>query len=215
LAASSKRFGLAADCTRSAAAAPTWSAHTVLAEQVMRDRSLSAYFAGWPGPWEFASAEATAERLRRAGFIEIDTGIEAAPTTFASETDYREFVTTVIYRPHLEPLPSPELKQHFIDSVTRLAAEGDPPFTARLLAPEYQRAKTMTHPSIVQPAEYARYSPEKMARRRFFESPRLLLGSMRSSPASTTHSTLMPARTRSITCWKAAAASSSKAVSSR
>ena len=100
-----------------------------LAEHVMRDRQLSAYFAGWPGPWEFASAEATAERLRRAGFVEIDTGIEAAPTTFASETDYREFVTTVIYRPHLEPLPSPELKQHFIDSVTRLAAEDDPPFT--------------------------------------------------------------------------------------
>jgi trans-aconitate 2-methyltransferase len=100
-----------------------------LAEQVMRAPQFSACFAGWPGPWEFASAETTAERLQSAGFININTGIEAAPTTFASESDYREFVTTVIYRPHLERLPSPELKQHFIDGVTRLAADDDPPFT--------------------------------------------------------------------------------------
>jgi trans-aconitate methyltransferase len=100
-----------------------------LAEQVMRRPAFAAIFAGWPRPWELASPEMTARRLREAGFTRIHTDIEAAPTTFASEGHYREFVTTVIYHPHLERLPSPELKQQFIDSITGLAAADDPPFT--------------------------------------------------------------------------------------
>jgi trans-aconitate 2-methyltransferase len=100
-----------------------------LAEQVMRDRPFAVFFADWRGPWEFASAGTTAERLRDAGFTDVDTDLEPAPTTFATGADYREFVTTVIYHPHLERLPSPDLKQYFIDHVTALAAGEDPPFT--------------------------------------------------------------------------------------
>ena len=54
--------------------------------------------------------------------------LEAAPTSFASEDDYREFVTTVIYHPHLARLPEP-LQRHFIDEVTRRAAQQPEPFT--------------------------------------------------------------------------------------
>ena len=68
-------------------------------------------------------------RLRAAGFVDIDTNLEEAPTTLATEADYREFVTTVIYHPHLERLPSAELKQAFIDRVTALSSQEDPPFT--------------------------------------------------------------------------------------
>ena len=100
-----------------------------LAEQVMHAPPFAPFFANWPGPWEFASAEATAERLRGAGFVDIDTNLEEAPTTLASEEDYREFVTTVIYHPHLERLPSAGLKQAFLDQVTGLSADDDPPFT--------------------------------------------------------------------------------------
>jgi trans-aconitate methyltransferase len=35
-----------------------------LAEQVMCDRPFAAFFADWRGPWEFASADTTAERLQ-------------------------------------------------------------------------------------------------------------------------------------------------------
>lgn len=100
-----------------------------LAERVMHEPAFRSHFAGWPGPWEFADAGTTADRLRRAGFIDVETGLEAAPTTLASEADYREFVTTVIYHPHLERLPSADLKQAFLDRVTALAAADDPPFT--------------------------------------------------------------------------------------
>ena len=100
-----------------------------LAERVMRAEPFRAYFSGWPGPWEFADAVTTADRLRAVGFTDVDTGLEEAPTTLASETDYREFVTTVIYHPHLERLPNAGLKQAFIDRVTALAAKDTPPFT--------------------------------------------------------------------------------------
>jgi trans-aconitate methyltransferase len=100
-----------------------------LAGRVMHAPPFRPYFADWPGPWQFATAEATADRLRTAGFTDVDTSLEDAPTTLASEEDYREFVTTVIYHPHLERLPSAELKNAFIDRVTALAAAGDPPFT--------------------------------------------------------------------------------------
>jgi len=100
-----------------------------LAEQVMYSDRFAPYFGEWPGPWEFATAEITADRLRTAGFIDIETSLEEAPTTLATEADYREFVTTVIYHPHLERLPEPALKQAFIDRVTELSAAEPVPFT--------------------------------------------------------------------------------------
>ena len=100
-----------------------------LAEQLMHAEPFAEYFGDWPGPWEFANAEVTAERLHRAGFTEVVTSLEEAPTTLASEADYREFVTTVIYHAHLERLPKASLKQAFIDRVTELSAREDPPFT--------------------------------------------------------------------------------------
>ena len=100
-----------------------------LAEQVMHAAPFATYFASWPGPWEFANAEVTAERLAKAGFVAVETSIEEASTTLATEEDYREFVTTVIYHPHLEKLPDPGLKQAFIDRVTELAAREPVPFT--------------------------------------------------------------------------------------
>jgi trans-aconitate methyltransferase len=100
-----------------------------LAAQVMSTPAFKRYFDDWPGPWEYAYAEVTADRLKAAGFVDIDTGLEETPTTLATEADYREFVTTVIYHPHLDRLPTAELKQTFIDRVTELAAIEPLPFT--------------------------------------------------------------------------------------
>jgi trans-aconitate methyltransferase len=100
-----------------------------LADEVMRREPLAAYFAEWTGVWEFASANTTAERLRRAGFIDIHTSLEPAPTTLEDEASYREFVTTVIYNRHLAMLPDESLRALFIDEVTTRAARQDSPFT--------------------------------------------------------------------------------------
>ncbi len=98
-----------------------------LAEQVMAEARFASYFAGWPGPWNFASADETAARLRGAGFVDVVTSLEPAPTTFDSEAEYRAFVTTVIYHPHLGRLPQ-ALHTGFLDAVISLAARQSTPF---------------------------------------------------------------------------------------
>ena len=104
------RCGRAAGSSRSAAAAPTCAEAHALAETVMHREPFAPYFDGWDGVWEFATPEVTADRLRAAGFVDIATNLEAAPTTLADEASYREFVTTVIYNPHLARLPDPALR---------------------------------------------------------------------------------------------------------
>ena len=108
---------------------PNLAGAHALAEDVMRSAPFASYFADWTGIWEFATADLTAERLRRAGFTDVCTNIEPAPTTLADETSYREFVTTVIYNSHLARLPEGSLRARFVDEVTLRAARQDPPFT--------------------------------------------------------------------------------------
>ena len=86
--------------------------------------TLTGYVGGKP-----AKPAPAAERLRLAGFSDIDTNLEEAMTTLATEADYREFVTTVIFHPYLAMLPDAALKQDFIDRVTEDSAKQDSPFT--------------------------------------------------------------------------------------
>lgn len=102
-------------------------AHRV-AEDVMRSAAFEQYYLDWSPLWEYSTPDLAADRLRRAGFVDVTTSLEPAPTTLADEASYREFVTTVIYNPHLAPLPA-DLRARFIDEVTARAAAQDPPFT--------------------------------------------------------------------------------------
>lgn len=108
---------------------PNLAAARRLAEDVMCREPFAAHFRDWSGVWEYSSAELAAERLHAAGFVDVATSLEPAPTTLVDEASYREFVTTVIYNTHLERLPDAALRASFIDQVTALAAAQDPPFT--------------------------------------------------------------------------------------
>lgn len=99
-----------------------------LAETVMARAEFAPYFAGWPGVWQFASVDETTARLAQAGLTDLDVWLEPAPTTLATADDYRAFVTTVIYHPHLARVPD-GLHAAFIDAVTALAAGTSPPFS--------------------------------------------------------------------------------------
>lgn len=99
-----------------------------MAEDVMRQPPFAPYFADWKGVWQFATADQTRLRLEAAGFDDVDAALEPATTTLATEADYREFVTTVIYHPHLDRLPA-ALRPPFVDEVTARAAAASPPFT--------------------------------------------------------------------------------------
>jgi trans-aconitate 2-methyltransferase len=100
-----------------------------LAEEVMDSAPFAPYFLKWKGVWEFSTPDVASRRLHAAGFVDVNTSLEPAPTTFVDEASYREFVTTVIYNPHLALLPEGAPRQQFIDEITVRAAQQDPPFT--------------------------------------------------------------------------------------
>jgi trans-aconitate methyltransferase len=86
-------------------------AFRVAADEVAAERPFGSHFEGWQRPWNYATAEETAERLARAGFASVKTWLE--PKRVYPQ---RLFVETVCLLRHLEPLP-PELRHPFVDRV--------------------------------------------------------------------------------------------------
>jgi trans-aconitate 2-methyltransferase len=86
------------------------------------------YFVGYRSPWEYSDAETAANRLRHAGFEQIETGLEEAPTEFPNAQEFQQFVESVILRNHLERIPDHRVRQQFLARLTQQFAEDDPPF---------------------------------------------------------------------------------------
>ena len=59
--------------------------------------------AGWPGPWHFASPEATAARLERLGFADVWTWRQEVRV---EPEDPREYLATVVLGSHLPRVPA-------------------------------------------------------------------------------------------------------------
>jgi trans-aconitate 2-methyltransferase len=83
------------------------------AREVASKSPYAEHLADWAGPWNFAGAEETAERLERAGFADIRTWLEPYPIT---PPDPPAFLRAVCLGPHLELLPA-ELRDGFVDAV--------------------------------------------------------------------------------------------------
>jgi trans-aconitate 2-methyltransferase len=104
--------------------------------RLLRDRvdALSAtskfarYFEGFREPWLFQDADSAAECLERAGFVEVETSIEPAPTVLGSGQEYRDFVSNIILREHLQNLPA-DLRREFLEVLAEQSAQDDPPFS--------------------------------------------------------------------------------------
>jgi trans-aconitate 2-methyltransferase len=84
-----------------------------LSDEVATTGEFRQYFTDWQGPWNYAGAEVTAERLSAAGFTDVETWLEPKPTPL---DDPRPFVRTVCLVRHLDRLP-PELHDPFLDAV--------------------------------------------------------------------------------------------------
>ena len=76
--------------------------------------------AGFEEPWFYADAEETAERLRAAGFERIETWLQPWDVVPSAP---REFMRTLILKPHVDSLPA-ELHEQLLDDVE--AAVGEP-----------------------------------------------------------------------------------------
>jgi trans-aconitate 2-methyltransferase len=95
--------------------------HAAAIAEVASREPFAEPFGEMPLLWNFSSAEETAERLRNAGFEDIETSLEPKPVT---PPEPREFMRIVTLGPHLARLPE-ELRDDFIDAV--LAEMDEPP----------------------------------------------------------------------------------------
>jgi trans-aconitate 2-methyltransferase len=84
-----------------------------MADAVAGEAPFAEYFVDWVRPWNYATAEDTAQRLERAGFTGVSTWLEDRPTELAEP---RPFIATVCLVRHLDPLPD-ELRERFVDAV--------------------------------------------------------------------------------------------------
>jgi len=104
--------------------------------KLLRDRAgalaaepkFARYFEGFREPWLFQDAESAADCLRRAGFVEVETLIEPALTVLGTVDEYREFVSSIILRQHLQKLP-PDLRREFMEILAGRSSEDDPPWS--------------------------------------------------------------------------------------
>jgi trans-aconitate 2-methyltransferase len=101
--------------------------------QRVSELALAPEFSKWLGdfsePWFFADAEGTAERLRDAGFRDVETGVEAAPVAVPTSEEFQEYLRTFVLHRHLELLPSEALRGAFVLRLAEDAAQDDPAWT--------------------------------------------------------------------------------------
>jgi trans-aconitate 2-methyltransferase len=90
---------------------------------------FAPFLAGFGEPWLYQDAEGAAETLRRAGFVDVETSVEAAPTVLDGAPQYSEFVRNIIFRRHLQLIPTESHRDEFMAQLTEQAAQDDPPFS--------------------------------------------------------------------------------------
>ena len=88
-----------------------------LADGVTAESAFADYFADWRGPWNYADAPETVERLQRAGFADARAWLEPRDVVLA---DPGPFVQTVCLVRHLDPLPE-DVRGPFVDRVLEFA----------------------------------------------------------------------------------------------
>lgn len=82
---------------------------------IMGLEDFSHAFDGWAGPWNFADAESTSDRLARAGFTNIETSVFESPVVMEDEGELRSFLRTVIFGEHLARISTSDLQRQFIE----------------------------------------------------------------------------------------------------
>jgi trans-aconitate 2-methyltransferase len=79
-------------------------------------RVLTRVGDGWPGPWNFATPEATEARLAAAGFVDVRAWLHPDPAHFDTRDELATFLRTAVLGAHLDRLPAEE-RDAFVDAV--------------------------------------------------------------------------------------------------
>ncbi|MBV9479901.1 MAG: class I SAM-dependent methyltransferase [Acidobacteria bacterium] len=90
--------------------------------------TYAAYVGSYQHRWTFSHPATTAYSLEAAGFRNVQSSLEPAPTRFEGEREFSEFVCKVILREFLEYLPHKSLRRQFLSELARQAGDDDPPY---------------------------------------------------------------------------------------
>jgi trans-aconitate 2-methyltransferase len=93
------------------------------AREAMASDPYAPHFAGWQGPWNFATPQDTERRLAAVGFAESRAWLQPRPVT---PDGAHAYLSEINLGAHLGRLPD-ELKSTFVDDV--IARLGGPPIT--------------------------------------------------------------------------------------
>jgi trans-aconitate 2-methyltransferase len=93
-----------------------------------KSEPFARYLAEFKNPWVFADAKTANVSLTSAGFVDVDTSLEPAPTRFETGERYVEFISKVILHRHLECLPRPALQKELLERLASEAASDNPPW---------------------------------------------------------------------------------------
>lgn len=99
------------------------------ADALAASPAYAAYFADFREPWLFQDAQSAAITLRHAGLVEVEASVEPAFTILDNAEHYSEFVRNIIFRRHLENIPTERERAQFMANLTAQAAHDDPPFS--------------------------------------------------------------------------------------
>jgi trans-aconitate 2-methyltransferase len=82
-------------------------------------RALAALGYGWRGGVHFETPEATGDRLRASGFVDVECWLTDEPTRFERGPELEIYLRTVVLGPHLDEMPAAD---H--DEFVRAVADG-------------------------------------------------------------------------------------------
>lgn len=99
------------------------------ADELARAPRFRDFFRNFRQIWNYATPEETAERLRAAGFVAVETSLESTPTPFDSAETFRQFVAKVVLRPYLAAIGDEARRAEFLDELVRQAGADEPPWT--------------------------------------------------------------------------------------
>ncbi len=92
-----------------------------VAQEVGAEEPYARYLRGWLGPWNFAGADQTRERLERAGFDRVRTALQPWPVHPPEPVAYAR---SVCLGHHIEQLPE-DLRLPFVERVAERAGGAD------------------------------------------------------------------------------------------
>lgn len=95
---------------------------------LMASDAYRQFFGDWTGPWEFASPELAADRLRQAGFVDVETSTFEAPVQLSTRDETYDYFEHVILGTHLERIPDPMLRAQFLETMTEFSAADSPAY---------------------------------------------------------------------------------------